>query len=83
MLFVETSLGDERGGAVNRAKTWILIAGLMGVFLTVGYLVGGRGGMGIALVLALGFNFAMYWGSARIAIATTRSKPASQTDYPE
>lgn len=68
---------------MNRMKTWVLIAGLTGVFLGVGYLVGGRGGMTIALVLGLGFNFAMYWMSDRIAIRVTRSKPAREAQYPE
>jgi heat shock protein HtpX len=68
---------------VNRVKTWILIAGLMGVFVGVGALVGGRGGMTIALVLALVFNMAMYWFSDRIAIASTRSKPVTEAQMPE
>ena len=45
---------------INRAKTWVLIAGLLGLFLVIGYLIGGREGATIALVLGLGFNFAMY-----------------------
>ena len=50
---------------INRAKTWVLIAGLMGLFLLVGALIGGRAGMTIALVLGLVFNFAMYRWSDR------------------
>src|SRR5206468_5018328 len=29
------------------------------------------------------FNFAMYWYSDKIAIATTRSKPVTEAEYPE
>jgi heat shock protein HtpX len=68
---------------VNRAKTWILIAGLMGLFVAVGGLIGGGRGATIALVLAFAFNFAMYWYSDKIAIASTRSKPVTKADAPE
>ena len=67
---------------INRAKTWILIAALGGLFVLVGDFVGGGRGMTIALVLALAFNGAMYWFSDRIAIATTRSKPVPDGELP-
>jgi heat shock protein HtpX len=68
---------------INRAKTWVLIAALGGLFVLVGYAIGGAGGGVAALGLALVFNFAMYWYSDRIAIATTRSKPVSEQQAPE
>ena len=37
----------------------------------------------IALVFGLVFNFAMYWFSDKIAIATTRSKPVTEQEYPQ
>jgi len=68
---------------INRAKTWILIAGLLGLFVLIGRLVGGPTGMTIALVLGLGFNFAMYWFSGSIAVKTTRSKLVGESEYPD
>ena len=68
---------------MNRVKTWVLIAALMGLFVVIGGLVGGRGGATIALILAFVFNFAMYWWSDKIAIATTRSKPVTEAQQPE
>jgi len=68
---------------VNRVKTWVLIAGLGGLFVLIGYWIGGTGGMAVALLIALAFNFAMYWYSDKIAIATTRSKPVTERDYPK
>jgi heat shock protein HtpX len=68
---------------INRAKTWVLIAGLLGLFVLIGRLVGGERGMTIALVLGLGFNFAMYWFSGSIAVKTTRSRLVSEADYPQ
>ena len=68
---------------INRAKTWILIAALLGLFLLVGRLIGGATGMAVALVLGLGFNFAMYWFSGSIAVKTTRSRPVTEQEYPQ
>jgi heat shock protein HtpX len=67
---------------INRAKTWVLIAALLGLFVLIGRLIGGTGGMTIALVLGLGFNFAMYWFSGSIAVRTTRSRPVTEQEYP-
>jgi heat shock protein HtpX len=68
---------------INRAKTWVLIAALMGLFVLIGRVLGGPTGMTIALVLGLGFNFAMYWFSGSIAVRTTRSRPVSEAEYPQ
>ena len=68
---------------MNRTKTWVLIAALMGLFVVIGNWIGGGAGMTVALVLALGFNLAMYFMSDRIAIAATRSKPAPEAQFPE
>jgi heat shock protein HtpX len=68
---------------INRAKTWVLIAALMGLFLLVGRLIGQGPGMAIALVLGLGFNFAMYWFSGSIAVRTTRSRLVAEQEYPD
>jgi heat shock protein HtpX len=68
---------------VNRVKTWVLIGGLGALFVVIGGLIGGNQGAVIALAIALVFNFAMYWYSDKIAIATTRSKPATEAEFPE
>jgi heat shock protein HtpX len=67
---------------INRIKTWVLIAALGGAFVLVGS-IWGTGGMTIALVIALVFNFSMYWFSDKIAISTTHSKPVSEQEYPQ
>jgi heat shock protein HtpX len=68
---------------INRLKTWILIAGLMGLFLAVGALIGGQSGLVIALVMGLVFNFAMYWWSGSIAVRSTRSRAVTEAEYPQ
>lgn len=70
----------KEGSEVNRVKTWVLIAALGGLFVAIGSLWG-TGGMTVALIFALLFNFSMYWFSDKIAIATSRSKPVSEQEY--
>jgi heat shock protein HtpX len=68
---------------INRAKTWILIAALGGLFVGLGYAFGGPRLGAIMLVVAFVFNFAMYWFSDKIAIASSRSKPVTEREQPE
>ncbi len=68
---------------INRMKTWVLIAAMGGLFVVVGQVFGGTNGAMIALVLAVIFNFSMYWFSDKIAIKTTRSKPVTEREMPD
>jgi heat shock protein HtpX len=69
---------------VNRVKTWVLIAALGGLFVLLGGAIfRSTGGLLIGLLFGLGFNLAMYWYSDKIAIATTRSKPVTEAEYPD
>jgi heat shock protein HtpX len=67
---------------INRLKTWVLIAAMGGLFVLIGA-YWGRSGAIIALILAVVFNFSMYWFSDKIAIATTRSKPVTEREMPD
>jgi heat shock protein HtpX len=68
---------------VNRVKTWVLIAALGGLFVLIGQLIWGSQGALVFLVIALGINFALYWYSDRIALASSRAKPVSEQELPE
>ncbi|MGN6311786.1 MAG: zinc metalloprotease HtpX [Xanthobacteraceae bacterium] len=50
-------------------RTAILLAGLTGLFMGVGYLIGGAGGATIALVIAAGTNLFAYWNSDRAVLS--------------
>ena len=50
-------------------RTAILLAGLTGLFLAVGYLLGGQGGMMIALLVALATNAFAWWNSDRMVLS--------------
>ena len=66
----------------TRLRTWVLIAGLSALFVSLGAFVGGTGGLVLFLLLALVFNFAMYWFSDRIALKVSRAQPLERSDAP-
>jgi heat shock protein HtpX len=68
---------------INRIKTWVLIAAMGGLFVLIGAALGGRQGAIAALLLALVFNFSMYWFSGSIAVRTTRSRRVSEQEHPQ
>jgi heat shock protein HtpX len=51
----------------NLMKTAILMAAITALFMAIGSLLGGRTGMMIALIVALGMNFFSYWFSDKLA----------------
>jgi heat shock protein HtpX len=59
----------------SRTRTWILLAGLSALFVAVGGIVGGTGGIVVFLAIAIAFNFAMFWFSDRIALRMSRARP--------
>jgi heat shock protein HtpX len=67
----------------TRTRTWMLLAGLSALFVTVGGLVGGAGGIVVFLVIAIAFNFAMFWFSDRIALKMSRARPLEPGEAPE
>lgn len=63
-------------------KTTLLMAGLTGLFMLVGYLLAGQHGMLIALGFALLSNLAMYWFSDTLVLKMQGAKPLDGK-YPE
>ncbi|HSK95340.1 MAG TPA: zinc metalloprotease HtpX [Euzebyales bacterium] len=63
-------------------KTFVLLAGLSGMLLFIGQLLGNESGLVIALVIALAMNIGSYWFSDKLAIKMARAKPASEAEYP-
>jgi heat shock protein HtpX len=62
-------------------KTTILLAALTGLFLGVGYMVGGQSGALIALLLAGVMNFGMYWFSSSLVLKMQRAKPLDESQH--
>jgi heat shock protein HtpX len=67
----------------TRMRTWILLAGLSALFIAVGGVVGGTGGIVAFLLIAVAFNLAMYWFSDRIALKMSRARPLEPGEAPD
>jgi len=63
-------------------KTFVLLALLSGLILLAGQAIGNRGGLMIALGLALAMNVGSYWFSDKLAIKMARAQEASPQEYP-
>jgi heat shock protein HtpX len=68
---------------LTQARTWIIISGLTALFVGLGYMFGGSGGLILFAGLAIVFNFVMFWFSDRLAIKASRAKPLEQSEAPE
>lgn len=67
----------------NQIKTVLLLGALSGLMLGVGYLLGGTGGLTIALIFALIMNVGTYWFSDKIVLWMYRAKEAKRNEYPK
>jgi len=68
---------------MNNVKTFVLMAGLMGLFLAAGQLLGGSQGLIMALVLGSAFNFIMYFFSDRLVLKMYRAQVVTEAEAPE
>jgi heat shock protein HtpX len=68
---------------MNNVKTFVLMAGLLGLFLLVGQLLGGSSGLLIALVFGSLFNFIMYFFSDRLVLRMYGAKVVTAQEAPE
>src|SRR3989442_5916554 len=68
---------------MNTLKTTVLLAAMTGLVLVVGQAVGGRAGMTIALLIAALMNFAAWFWSDKIVLASYGAQPVGRQDAPE
>ncbi len=68
---------------MNNMKTFILMAGLMGLFLAIGQLLGGTSGLLTALVLGGVANFIMYFFSDRMVLRMYGAQVVTAQQAPE
>ena len=66
----------------NMLKTTLFLALLTGLFVAVGGLLGGHGGMVMAFVLALVMNFVSYWFSDKIVLKMYGAQPLGECEAP-
>ncbi len=68
---------------MNYLRTAILLAGLTGLFMAVGYLIGGGSGAVIALVVAAATNLFSYWNADKIVLAMHDAREVDEGEAPE
>lgn len=66
----------------TRARTWLLLAGLTGLFLVVGLVIGGAA-LWFFVIFSVVMNVAAYWWSAKFAIASARAQEVTEAEQPE
>jgi heat shock protein HtpX len=67
----------------NGLKTALLLGAMGGLILVVGAGVGGRRGLFIALLVALGVNGFAYFNSEKLALRAMRAFPVTETQAPQ
>ena len=67
---------------MNSIKTGILLAGLTALFMGAGFMLGGEGGMLIALVFACATNLFAYWNADKIVLRMYNAKEVTAQSAP-
>jgi heat shock protein HtpX len=67
----------------NLMKTAILMAAITALFMALGSLLGGRQGMMLALLVALGMNFFSYWFSDKLVLKMYNAQEVDETSAPQ
>lgn len=60
---------------MNHLKTYILLAAMTALFGAIGYMIGGAGGMAIALAIAVAMNAFAYWNADKLVLSHFRAQP--------
>jgi heat shock protein HtpX len=67
----------------NQIRTTLLLAAMTVLLVLIGNMLGGRQGMIIAFIMAIGLNFFSYWFSHKIVLRMYRAQEISPDDSPE
>ncbi|TPI30160.1 zinc metalloprotease HtpX [Mesorhizobium sp. B3-1-6] len=68
---------------MNTLRTTMLLAAMTALFMGVGYLIGGSGGMVIALLIAAGTNLFSYWNADKMVLSMNRAVEVDEKNAPE
>jgi heat shock protein HtpX len=69
--------------AMGYAKTALLLAGMTGLFLAVGFMIGGETGMVMAFGLAMATNLFAYWNSGSMVLSMYGAQEVGPETAPE
>jgi heat shock protein HtpX len=68
---------------MNYVRTAMLLAALTAIFMGVGYLVGGSGGLVIAFLVAAGMNLFSYWNADKLVLSMHRAREVDARTAPQ
>jgi len=68
---------------MNYFRTTLLLAALTGLFMTIGFFIGGQSGMVMAFVIALGMNAFSYWNSDKMVLSMHNAQEVDAQTAPE
>lgn len=68
---------------MNYFRTMLLLAALTALFMGVGYMIGGTGGMMIAFLFAIGTNALAWWNSDKAVLRMHHAEPVTRASAPE
>jgi len=68
---------------MNNIKVFVLLAGMVALFGVVGGMLGGQGGMLIALAIAGVMSFIAYFNSSKVALRAYRAQVVTRDQAPE
>lgn len=67
----------------NEVKTYALMAAIIALFVVIGGLIGGKGGMLLALLFGGALNFYAYWNSADMVLKMYQAQEVSPHNAPD
>lgn len=67
---------------MNTLRTGILMAALTGLFVGIGFILGGPGGMMIAFLFAIGSNAFAYWNSDKLVLRMYNAQAVNERTAP-
>jgi Zn-dependent protease with chaperone function len=66
---------------MNYIRTAILLAGLTGLLMAVGYLIGGGSGALVAFIIAAATNLFSYWNADKLVLTPRRWTSAARRNW--
>jgi heat shock protein HtpX len=72
----------SRSNFTAALRTTLLLSVLTGLFVVIGFAIGGQSTALLFLVMAALFNMGAYWFSDKIALAMSRAKPLEESEAP-
>jgi len=68
---------------LNHSRTFMLLAAMTALFLGIGYLIGGSGGIVIAFLIAAAMNVFAYWNSDKVVLRMYGAREVDARSAPE